>query len=163
MNSLTLTKNVTASLPSSRRWSYVSARNIICDKFSICFEDWKIDVSTYWSDLNFAIYGNWLVFDRMQTQHTSLRKIDDRSSHERAENASIADCEGTSSHVFDGQFVVPSLLLSARVMTTPQYRLTFLLSSAIVCSMPIMSKDSAFRTTGVTRPFGVATATLMST
>ncbi len=40
---------------------------------------------------------------------------------------------------------------------------TFLPRSEMACSMPIMSIDSAFRTTGVTRPFGVATATLMST
>jgi hypothetical protein len=34
MYSLTLTRKVTASLPSKRRWSYVSARYIICKEVS---------------------------------------------------------------------------------------------------------------------------------
>lgn len=64
MYSLTFTRNVTASLPSNRRWSYVSARYIICEKVSKLSRNanWS---KTYWSDLNLAVDYHSLVLDSM--------------------------------------------------------------------------------------------------
>lgn len=60
-------------------------------------------------DLNLAVDGNGSLLDGMETKNGTLGEVDDGSTHERAENTTVADCEGTASHVLDGQFVITSL------------------------------------------------------
>ena len=62
------------------------------------------------TDLNLAIDGDWAVFDGMKTKHCSLRQVDNWGAHHRTENATIADGEGTASHIFDCELVVTSLI-----------------------------------------------------
>ena len=65
--------------------------------------------------------------------------------------------------------IVNSLLRACAVVQPISSRLgpmqnkTFLPRVAMAFSIPTRLRDSAFRTTGVTRPFSVATATLIST
>lgn len=116
------------------------------------------------SDLNLAINSHWLLVDGVKTKDSSLWEVDNGGAHERAKDAAVADGEGTTSHVLDGKLVVTSLRKLAEIYDlVMRTNLTFLPSSAIDFSISIMSMLSALRTTGVTRPFGVATATLMST
>lgn len=65
----------------------------------------------HWSNHNLAIDDNWLLLNGVQSENSSLRKIDDRGAHQRAKNTTVADGEGTASHVFDGEFVVTGLIL----------------------------------------------------
>lgn len=55
----------------------------------------------HWSDLNFAVDHNWAFLYCVQAQNSCLREVDDRSSHERAENPAVADCKGSARHVLD--------------------------------------------------------------
>lgn len=61
------------------------------------------------SDLDFAVDGHGLVFDRVQAEDSGLREIDDGGAHEGAEDAAVADGEGAAGHVFDCEFVVAGL------------------------------------------------------
>lgn len=117
------------------------------------------------ADFDFSVDSDRLVLDGVETEDSSLWEVDDGSSEHGAEDTTVGDGESAASHVFDGKLVVASLSKSAYVSFSYilLIMLTFLPRSAIAFSMPTMSKLSAFRTTGVTRPFSVATATLMST
>jgi hypothetical protein len=61
MYSLILTRKVTASRPSSSRWSYVSARYIICIVGQQVFR--PLGNLTYRPDLDLAVDGDGLVLD----------------------------------------------------------------------------------------------------
>jgi hypothetical protein len=61
------------------------------------------------SDDNLSIDNNCLVVDGMQSKNCSLRKVDDWGSHQRAEDSSITDGEGSTSHILDCELVVTSL------------------------------------------------------
>lgn len=120
------------------------------------------------SDFNLAVDGDGLVLDGVETEDGGLGKVDDGGAHERAKDATVADGEGSSGHVFNGELVVTGLEKHNEVSTEllgkiSSIRLTFFPRLAISLSMPTMSRLSAFLTTGVTRPFSVATATEMST
>lgn len=119
------------------------------------------------ADLNLAVDGNGSLLDGMETKNGTLGEVDDRGTHERAKNATVADGESTTGHILDGQLVVTSLaheLVTVRhFMDGAIVLLTFLPKSAMDFSMVIMSMFSTLRTTGVTSPFSVATATLIST
>jgi hypothetical protein len=90
--------------------------------------------------------------------------------------------EGATGHVLQTQLVVTSLTKKKRrvrdgrmstrppPLTTPRnprarlaQKLTFLPNPAMACSISTNPIPSAFLTTGVTKPFSVATATLRST
>lgn len=121
-------------------------------------------IAAHGSGFWFAVDHDYFVIDGMQTQYSSLRQIDDWGTKERSKDASVADSVSTAGHVLDGQLVVASLWLDqSSVKASETIVLTFLPSSEIAASIPTMSSVSAFRTTGVTRPFSVATATLTST
>lgn len=45
----------------------------------------------------------------MQTKDGCLRKIDDRSAHHGAEDATVADSETAAGHILNGELVVASL------------------------------------------------------
>lgn len=116
---------------------------------------------------------------------TCLGNVDDGCTHQRAEDTTlrqvsrvilkhtktggkrtyVTDGEGTTGHVFNGQLVVTSLLHVSKPDIPPpeEQLLTFFPRSAMAFSIPTRSLPSVLRTTGVTRPFSVATATLMST
>jgi hypothetical protein len=74
-------------------------------------QDW---VETHRSDLDLSIYDDGLVLDGMQTEHGCLGQVDDRCTHERTENSAVADSEGSTSHVLDGELIVASLLSEIR-------------------------------------------------
>lgn len=116
-------------------------------------------------DLDLAVDGDRLLLDGVQAEHGGLREVDDGRAHERAEDAAVADGEGAAGHVLDGELVVARLeeSVSTVVDKLELQHLTFLPSSAMAFSMPTISRASALRTTGVTNPFSVETATLMST
>jgi hypothetical protein len=67
------------------------------------------DDRTHRSDLNLAIDNNRSFFDSVQAKDGCLWQVDDWSSHHGAENPAVADGVGTPSHVFDGEFSIPSL------------------------------------------------------
>jgi hypothetical protein len=102
---------------------------------------------TYRSDLHFAIDCHRSLLGGVHSKDCGLGKVNDRSAHHRAKNSAAVDGEGTAGHVLDGKLIVASLL--------PKF-----------CNSLfdlIISMDSAFRTTGVASPLGVATATLILT
>jgi hypothetical protein len=105
-HTLIFTKKVTASLPSNRRWSYVKARYIICTMLAPCS---YLEGVTYRSNLNLAIDNYGAILDGVQSEHSSLREIDDRGSHHGAKDTAIADCVCSASHVFYGQLTITSL------------------------------------------------------
>ena len=61
------------------------------------------------SDLDFAVDGYRLVLDGVQAEDGGLWEVDDWSTHERAEDAAIADCERAAGHIFDCELVVAGL------------------------------------------------------
>ena len=65
--------------------------------------------STYRSYLDLSVDSNRSVLGRMQTEHSCLRQVDDWSTHHGAENATIADGEGASSHIFNREFPITGL------------------------------------------------------
>lgn len=81
INSFILTRNVTASLPSSRRWSYVKARYIICN-VSKSKPEATIIWSAYRTNLDLSVYYYGLLLNGVKTKHSSLREIDDWRTHE---------------------------------------------------------------------------------
>jgi len=116
------------------------------------------------SNLDLAVDSDWLVLDGVKTEDSGLRKIDDRGTEHGAEDTTVGDGECATGHVLNGELVVTCLhVLVTIVKIIALVMLTFLPREAISFSMPIMSMASALRTTGVTRPFSVATATEMST
>lgn len=71
------------------------------------FESCEVIERAYWSDLDLAVHNDGLVLDGVETEDSSLGQVDDRGSHQATEDTTVADGEGTSSHVFDGELVVP--------------------------------------------------------
>ena len=58
---------------------------------------------------NLTIDNNRFILDGMQPENSSLGEVDDWCAHQGAENPAIADGEGTSSYVLNGELVVTSL------------------------------------------------------
>lgn len=63
------------------------------------------------ADLDFAVDGDGLLVDRMETEHGGLGKVDNGSAHEGAEDAAVRDGEGAAGHVLDSKLVIACLLL----------------------------------------------------
>ena len=123
------------------------------------------------ADLDLAVDSDGLVLDGVKTEDGGLGCVDDGGAHEGAKDTAVADGEGTTGHVFNCELVVAGLKTESvhcrhrsKVSARGKMLLTFLPSAAISsASMPMRSRLSALRTTGVTRPFSVATATEIST
>lgn len=126
----------------------------------------------HWPGLHLAVHNYSTFLDSVKTQDGGLGQIDDGRTHKGTEDTTVADCERAAGHVLQSQFAVAGLQnlqlasqLRPKNCTSPPIKcyLTFLPKSAMALSMPTISSVFAFRTTGVTRPFSVATATLTST
>ena len=97
---------------------------------------------------------HWPVDDRVHSEDGALRRVDDRSAHQRAESAAVGDGESAALHVLQRDLPFLSLLsemreaLSKRDCTNSK-------------SWNFMSWQ--FLSTGTSRPVGVETATEMST
>lgn len=63
----------------------------------------------HWPDLNLSVDGNRRILDGMQTQHGSLRQIDDRGTHQGTKDTAIANSESTSSHILDSELAITRL------------------------------------------------------
>jgi len=63
----------------------------------------------HWANHNLAIDYNWLVLDGMQSKNSSLGQVDDWSPHQRTEDTTIADGEGATGHILNGELAVTSL------------------------------------------------------
>lgn len=61
------------------------------------------------ADFNLAIDSNRSLLDGVKSKHCALWQIDDRCAHQGSKDASIADGEGTASHVLDRELPVPGL------------------------------------------------------
>lgn len=61
------------------------------------------------ADFDFAVDGDWLVLDGVESEDSGLREVDDWCAHERAEDAAVGDGESAAGHVFDGELVVACL------------------------------------------------------
>jgi hypothetical protein len=61
-------------------------------------------------DFDFSVNSNGLVFDSVQTKNSGLREVNDRSTHQTAEDPAVGDGEGTTGHVLNGELVVARLL-----------------------------------------------------
>lgn len=149
MYSLTLTRNWTASRPSRRRWSYVRARYIIGLTSIFPFTTTARSLMA-WRPRT-AVCGMLMIgVPIMEPNTPPLLMV-----NEPPAMSSIVNLPSRAYNVY--------MLAVVRARRLLAERQTFLPRSAMDFSMPIISNDSAFRTTGVTRPFSVATATLMST
>ena len=146
MYSLTLTKNCTASLPSRRRWSYVSAKYII-GRITI----WPLTttgLSLMACSPRTAVWGRLMIgvpINEPKTPPLLMVKVP----------PAISSMVSLPSRAYRNRLV--------NFQGHEDSSITFLPRSAMDFSMPTRSMDSVLRTTGVTRPFSVATATLMST
>jgi hypothetical protein len=58
---------------------------------------------------NLPVDDNCLLLNGVQAEYGRLGKVDDRRTHERAEDSAVADGESTTGHVFDGKFAITSL------------------------------------------------------
>ena len=61
------------------------------------------------SNDNLAVDNHGFFLNRMKSEHSGLRKVDDGSTHQRTEHSAIADSEGSTSHILNCEFVVTSL------------------------------------------------------
>lgn len=61
------------------------------------------------ADLDLAVDSDRALLDGMQAEHSTLGQVDDRSTHEGAKDTAVADGEGTTSHVFDGELAITGL------------------------------------------------------
>lgn len=61
------------------------------------------------ADFNLAVNRYCAVKDGVETNDGGLRWVDDWCRHEGAEDAAVADGEGSASEVLDGKLVVASL------------------------------------------------------
>lgn len=148
MYSFTLTRNCTASLPSSRRWSYVRARYIIGLISTLPFT--ATGRSLMACSPRTALCGRLMIgVPIMEPNTPPLLMVKDPPAMSSMVNLPSRAChnEMLGTDYFGAQFG----------------ERTFLPISAMAFSIPMMSFVSAFLTTGVTRPFSVATATLIST
>lgn len=115
---------------------------------------------------NLAVYNNGSVFDRVHAQHGCLWKVDNGCAKQGTKNASIrADVNSSQKKTkTDGNagtyMVKVPPAISSRVSFPSR---AFLPNAPISFSIPTKLMLSAFLTTGVTSPLGVATATLKST
>ena len=114
---------------------------------------------------------------RRLTEDRRLRKVNDRRAVQRTEHTAVRDGEGATRHVLQRELpvarlqVIPTAAAHARQDNSQIHHSrytkgaarTFFERFAISCSICTKFMPSAFLTTGVTRPFGVATATLKST
>lgn len=62
------------------------------------------------SDLDLAVDSNGALLDGVEAKNGALGKVDDGSAHERAENAAVADGEGTTSHILDRKLAIAGLI-----------------------------------------------------
>jgi len=133
------------------------------------------------SDDDLAVYNYRFVLDRVHTEHGRLWQVDDGRSVQRAKHTTIGTkctklvlvCienqrsshgEGASCHVLETQFTVPSLNTIGKLQENAIYTVLALVPrAAISFSISTKPMSSTFLTTGVTKPLGVATATLKST
>lgn len=115
----------------------MSARYIICNTQSVGIHICLGEEIAHRPNLYFAVDGNGLVLDSVQTKHGGLGEVDDRGAHKRAKDATlanisfdrraiyrnetyVADSESSASHILNGQLIVPSLLaVSASTETSP--------------------------------------------
>ena len=62
-------------------------------------------------DLNLSVDGDWLILDGVKTQDSSLGKVDDRGTHQRTENAAVADGECSTGHILNRELAVAGLAM----------------------------------------------------
>lgn len=62
------------------------------------------------SDLNLSVDSNWLLLDGVKPQDSSLGKVDDGGTHQRTEDAAIADGECSSGHILNSELAVAGLV-----------------------------------------------------
>lgn len=119
------------------------------------------------SDLDLAVDNPRLLLDGVHAEHSGLGQVDDGGTEEGTKDTAVGAAHRnrekriqTPMDELDTYMVKVPPVMSSRVSLLS---LAFLPSSAIDCSISRKDLDSQFLTTGVTRPLGVATATLMST
>ena len=61
------------------------------------------------ADNNLAVHNDWLILDSMEPKNSCLRKVDDWSTHQRAEDSTVADGESTTGHILNCQLAFASL------------------------------------------------------
>lgn len=108
----------------------------------------------HWPCDDLVTSHHWSVDDRVHAEDSGLGWVDDGSSHQRAESATVGDGEGSALHVLQRDLSLFSLL-SEMSEALSHVRST---SSK---SWNFMSWQ--FLSTGTSKPVGVDTATEMST
>ena len=61
------------------------------------------------ADFDLSVHLNGAVFDGVEAKYGSLRQVDNGSAHQGTEDTSVADGEGTASHILNGQLAIPGL------------------------------------------------------
>lgn len=62
------------------------------------------------SSLDLAIDDDSALLHSMEPKDGGLREVDNGRTHQRAENATVADSEGPTSHVLNSQLPIPGLV-----------------------------------------------------
>ena len=63
----------------------------------------------HWSSLDLSIDDNSPFLNSVETKDSSLWKVDDWGPHQGAEDTTVRDSEGSSSHILNGELVVTGL------------------------------------------------------
>lgn len=108
----------------------------------------------HWSCDDLVTSHDWSVDDRVHAEDGRLRRVDDGSSHKRAESASVGDGESAALHVLQRDLSLLALLSEMSEALSHK-------SSTSSKSWNFISWQ--FLSTGTSKPVGVETATEMST
>lgn len=69
------------------------------------------------ANLDLSVDSDGALLDSMETQNCALGKVDDRSTHQGAEDAAVADGESAASHVLNGELTIASLQVTVSTAT----------------------------------------------
>jgi hypothetical protein len=64
----------------------------------------------YRASLDLVSNADWAVLNGMHTENGALRRVDDGSSHHRAEDSTIGNSKGATSHIFKTNLAITSFV-----------------------------------------------------